>query len=76
MYDDININYEVSGIQKSSVILFSMEKQWFFLIKIIKSLQSFYFLFVIDIFSIYGFLLIYLMTFFKKNVSFLKIYTN
>lgn len=65
MYDDTNINYEVSGIQKSSVILFSIEKQWFFLIKIIKSLQSFYFLFVIDIFSIYGFLLIYLylMTF-------------
>lgn len=63
MYDDTNINYEVSGIQKSSVILFSMEKQWFFLIKIIKSLQSFYFLFVTDIFSIYGFLLIYLMTF-------------
>lgn len=63
MYDDTNINYEVSGIQKSSVILFSMKKQWFFLIKIIKSLQSFYFLFVIDIFSIYGFLLIYLMTF-------------
>lgn len=63
MYDDTNINYEMSGIQKSSVILFSMEKQWFFLIKIIKSLQSFYFLFVIDIFSIYGFLLIYLMTF-------------
>lgn len=70
MYDDTNINYEVSGIQKSSVILFSMEKQWFFLIKIIKSLQSFYFLFVIDIFSIYGFLLIYLMTFKKKMFPF------
>lgn len=75
MYDDTNINYEVSGIQKSSVILFSMEKQ-IFSNKNYKIFTIFLFLICYRyILNLWIFIDIF-NDFLKKNVSFLKIYTN
>lgn len=74
MYDT-NINYEVSGIQKSSVILFSMEKQ-IFSNKNYKIFTIFLFLICYRyILNLWIFIDIF-NDFLKKNVSFLKIYTN